>query len=107
MTEIANQNLDIANENTEATPPIEETPVQEPDVCPIDTQKQANIIAANASANFHLNNIFKAKIDATYGLIANTVAHIIKAAERTENWTVEEIKEIWDRVESEIQQPIV
>jgi hypothetical protein len=58
-----------------------------------NSQKYADKAAVAASGVHHLNMFFKAYSDA-----ANAVIAIIDAAERSANWTEEEVKTAWHNI---------
>lgn len=68
-----------------------------------DPQVAADKIAVQASGKFHLDNLFRSEVAKTHGVIANTVAQIIYEAERPVNWTIDEVKAVWDRVAEEMK----
>lgn len=69
-----------------------------PVVQPIYSQDEANRIAIVASASYHLTHLHKISM-----AVSESVANIMQNTIRTTNWTLEETKEIWDRVESELK----
>lgn len=89
MTQVVSSEV-VANMN----PEIAETP--------ISMQALADKAAIDASGTIHLRAIYQDKVNNSHAKVANIVAQIMAQAERAVNWTFEETKVIWDKVESEI-----
>jgi phage-related minor tail protein len=64
-----------------------------------DIQKIADKHAIDASGAFHLARLHDTKVMK----VTRVVETIMRAAERSINWTENETKAIWDRVEEELR----